>query len=386
MATTAERTAVVATPKAPLAEVSGPGTRIALSMPAAQLRQLIEERKEMDALIDQYLVDGKDYGKVPGIAKPTLFKPGAEKVCNAYNVYPTFELLEQQIEHDREVVWGKRYKAKEGKPERTDSGVSVGLYRYVVRCKLIHRPSGMVVGEGVGAASSMESKYVRAPREAENTILKMAKKRAQIDAALTAFNLSERFTQDVEDTRAAAADEEREEHEQPQELTLERALEWVFPWKKPAKYAGKQFRELSDRMLVAVRDWCVTELKANPDDAYIAAMHKATELVLASRAAASASQGTAATAEKPAAGSGEAKPNGEPKPGEPDPTSKYALTKRLNELLAHPAIDRTAADTVRRELVNGLTEEQLQNRIKAAEQLIAAHHPGDDDDFDPTSD
>src|SRR5690606_10620038 len=58
---------------------------------------------------------------------------------------------------------------------------------------------GVVIGEGVGSCSTMESKYIDRPRDCENTALKMAKKRAYVDATLTTFGLSDQFTQDVED-------------------------------------------------------------------------------------------------------------------------------------------------------------------------------------------
>lgn len=55
------------------------------------------------------------------------------------------------------------------------------------------------MGTGIGSCSSMESKYLRTPRDFDNTILKMAKKRALVDATLSTLGMSDRFTQDVED-------------------------------------------------------------------------------------------------------------------------------------------------------------------------------------------
>ncbi|HLL52631.1 MAG TPA: hypothetical protein VK447_03735, partial [Myxococcaceae bacterium] len=89
-----------------------------------------------------------------------------------------------------------------------ERGVSYGLYRYVVRCVLIHIESGSTVGSGVGSASTMEGKYVDRPRESENTVLKMAKKRAFVDCTLSTFGLSDAFTQDLEDHASEADVEE----------------------------------------------------------------------------------------------------------------------------------------------------------------------------------
>jgi hypothetical protein len=106
-----------------------------------------------------------------------------------------------------------------------------------VRCVGVHIATGATVGYGVGECSSGEEKYkwrravtsdefeatdasrrrikygydnlrreayqvpqVRVePADVANTILKMAKKRAQIDLVLTAFAASDIFAQDLED-------------------------------------------------------------------------------------------------------------------------------------------------------------------------------------------
>src|SRR6267142_694369 len=63
-----------------------------------------------------------------------------------------------------------------------------------------------VVGTIVGSASTMEAKYIDRPRDCENTVLKMAQKRAHVGAALGAFGMSDQFTQDMEDADGAGAD------------------------------------------------------------------------------------------------------------------------------------------------------------------------------------
>jgi len=73
-----------------------------------------------------------------------------------------------------------------------------GFFQYQVRCTL--EKGGIVITQGLGCCNSREKKYVRQdPYTIDNTILKMAKKRSQVDASLTVASLSEIFTQDVED-------------------------------------------------------------------------------------------------------------------------------------------------------------------------------------------
>ncbi len=153
--------------------------------------------------------DGHHYGQIPGAGnKPVLFKAGAEKLLF------TFRLSAD--------------------PEIEDLSTGDGI-RYRVRCKVYDR-TGAYLGAGVGECSSDEEKYrwraavckeeydetpedrrrmkyakrrdggtyriaqVRTtPADLANTILKMAKKRAQIDAALTVTAASDIFAQDLED-------------------------------------------------------------------------------------------------------------------------------------------------------------------------------------------
>ena len=70
---------------------------------------------------------------------------------------------------------------------------------------------GTYIRRGQGG-STYQSKQVRTvPDDLGNTVLKMAKKRAQIDMTLTALGVSDLFNQDIEDLppelRQGAADE-----------------------------------------------------------------------------------------------------------------------------------------------------------------------------------
>lgn len=156
----------------------------------APLSKLLDAQERANELTVKLLKQGTDFAVIPGTQKPTLLKPGAEKILWAYNCFPEYQILAQEVDHDREVTYYDR------------SGrqlTSYGLYRFVVLCRIIHRPSGKCVGTGIGSASTLESRYISRPRDLENTVLKMAQKRALVAATLNAFALSDRFTQDVED-------------------------------------------------------------------------------------------------------------------------------------------------------------------------------------------
>jgi len=117
------------------------------------------------------------YGKIPGCGdKPTLLKPGAEVLALAFQFASNYEI------------------------STTEMGE--GHREYFITCNLTHRPSGGHVGQGIGSCSTKESKFMRRgqdPANMYNTCLKMAKKRAFVDAILTNTAASDSFTQDIED-------------------------------------------------------------------------------------------------------------------------------------------------------------------------------------------
>jgi len=181
--------------------------------------------------IEEVMKEGEHFGVIPGTqGKPSLLKAGAEKLGFMFRLAPDFEISEKEF------------------PK--------GHIEYRVTCKITNIESGKFLGEGVGSASTMESKYKyrKASRvcpscgketiikgkeefgggwlcftrkggcgekfrdgdlaiegqesgrienadiaDCYNTVLKMAKKRAHVDAMLTVTAASDIFTQDIED-------------------------------------------------------------------------------------------------------------------------------------------------------------------------------------------
>jgi hypothetical protein len=171
------------------------------------------------------------YGTIPGCGpKPTLLKPGAEILFNLFQYAPMCSV--------------------------SITNLPGGHREYTVTCTVTHIPTGSVVGQGMGSCSTMESKYryrnakrvcpecgqesiIKGKAEfgggwlcfaknggcgakfkagderiegqvcgkvdnediadCYNTCLKMAEKRAKVDAALSCTSASDIFTQDIED-------------------------------------------------------------------------------------------------------------------------------------------------------------------------------------------
>lgn len=183
-----------------------------LPMTAAEMKGQIGRIQEVMKAV---MKEGTHYGKIPGTSKPTLYKAGSEVLLTTFHigVDPIVEDLST-----RDVI------------------------RYRVRAVGKHQITDIVMGAGIGECSSDEEKYkwraaiceaefedtdpdrrriaykkvwndqtrrkdliakvrqVRVdPADVANTVLKIAKKRAQTDMTLTALAASDIFTQDAED-------------------------------------------------------------------------------------------------------------------------------------------------------------------------------------------
>jgi hypothetical protein len=225
--------------------IARPTTPRALVM-AEALKEDTEQRVILAEYVEHHMTEGVDYGAIPGtpqeveifvggkkkkMRKNNLLKPGAEKLLDLFRCRAEYEFLSRDVDR------------------------ATGLYAYEVRCKAINRETGTVLNEGLGSASSFESKHryrnservcpqcgkpnirkSKPPKEGwycwektggcganfpkddpdildqaigkmvnpdladvANTVLKMAKKRAQVDCAIALARVSDIFAQDVED-------------------------------------------------------------------------------------------------------------------------------------------------------------------------------------------
>ncbi|HCL4447543.1 TPA: hypothetical protein N2D04_002607 [Clostridium botulinum] len=176
------------------------------SVDIATIQGTMQKIATFQAVIQKNLKDGHDFGVVAGAgSKPTLLKPGGEKICMMFGLNPEYEFLERTEDYKD------------------------GFFAYNIKCTLYR--NGNPVSQGVGNCNSMEKKYryinvdtvpdgidpstvekvttrygtvkykIPNPHIADlvNTILKMAKKRAFIDAVLQVASLSDVFTQDLEE-------------------------------------------------------------------------------------------------------------------------------------------------------------------------------------------
>ena len=176
------------------------------ALTAAQHRAQVNLIQEV---MREVMEEGVHYGKVPGTGKPSLWKPGAEKLSMTFRI-----AVDPQIDADLS----------------TEDRI-----RYRIRAAATSQASGIFLGAALGECSSDEEKYkwraavcteeydetpvdrrrkkwkkgdqaayaiaqIRTePADIANTVLKMAVKRAVVAVILQVTAASDIFTQDIED-------------------------------------------------------------------------------------------------------------------------------------------------------------------------------------------
>ena len=149
---------------------------------AIGLNEAKEHLAMLQGFVNEILLPNVDYGIIPNCKKPYLYKSSAEKLCDIFGFSKHFEVT--------------------GKLEDWDKKI----FHYEVKATLINKRSGFIEAEGLGCCNNKESKYSNKDGYSIiNTILKMAKKRAFVDAVLSATRSSGIFTQDMKD-RATRSD------------------------------------------------------------------------------------------------------------------------------------------------------------------------------------
>jgi len=195
--------------------------------------QVLKRVRAIQQLMDAVMKKDTHFGVIPGTKKPTLYKAGSEQILSMFRIAvdPIVEDLSTEDE-----------------------------CRIRVLCRTTEISSGKFLGAGIGECSSSEQKYkwrrivskaewewfkanspdrtrikfftywqnnkrvegqeeqIRAEvPDVRNTILKMAKKRAQIDATLTVTGCSDMFQQDLEDLPEELQTQVSDEQDQRQE-------------------------------------------------------------------------------------------------------------------------------------------------------------------------
>lgn len=193
------------------------GGEIQALAPAEFARRLSDMKIKLELtrqFFKEVMVKDVDYGIIPGTDKPSLLKSGSESLLEFYNYAGVIKEREEKKDY------------------------ATGFYDVTLTVQIVDKATGRIVGEGVGSANVYETRYhyrwgykneiptgmdVSALKTRRftskkngqeytqyrienddlfslwNTVLKMAKKRALVDATLQVTRSSGIFTQDLED-------------------------------------------------------------------------------------------------------------------------------------------------------------------------------------------
>lgn len=128
--------------------VKSPSEEIQYLSPVMDLATAKARLAEFQKFVKEYLVEtsyvqGKevdgDYGIIPGTKKPTLFKPGSDKLCELYGLSDEYEIVAAQSREDWKAI--------------------PPLFDYTIRCILRLKRNGNLVSTGLGSCNSYESRY-----------------------------------------------------------------------------------------------------------------------------------------------------------------------------------------------------------------------------------
>lgn len=115
---------------AALAKVEQPGAIARAS--ELSVDDVVARVEKIQEVSRRVMVDGRHFGNIPGVKKPSLLKPGAEILCMTFQLAPKFKAKEKLKGDHLECV---------------------------TTCTLIHIPTGAELGSAEGSCSTRESKY-----------------------------------------------------------------------------------------------------------------------------------------------------------------------------------------------------------------------------------
>ena len=204
--------------------------------PVASMEQLFERYNMFGEFVKKQLKSGTDYLVLPGSTKPSLAKPGAEKMGTFFGITPNFQTIDKVedwlgTDHGGEPFFYYKYNCNLNRGARIVATCEGSCnsrevkYRYrqgerkcptcgkaaIIKGKAEYGGGWLCFGKKGGCGAkfgdtdpaivNQQVGRVINPDVADlvNTLQKMAQKRAFVGATLLATNASEYFTQDIED-------------------------------------------------------------------------------------------------------------------------------------------------------------------------------------------
>lgn len=285
-----------------------------MSLPEMSVESAVERFKQLGQFIKTLMrpgIDG-DYGVIPGTPKPTLLKPGAEKLCTFFGLTKEEQIVDKEMDwtgkdHGGEPFfyfhylirlsrngqlvaeadgsansWETKHRYRQGEykcPEcgketlrrsKEDKGGGWYCWAKIGGCgKQFAKGTASIEKQDVGKKKNPD------PADVVNTIQKMAYKRAFVAATLVAVNASEYFTQDIEDLpdytpsenvpqtpetpqeakKTTKKEKSSPSQEERKEMALKAAKEFEFYKEDLEAWLEKKYEDWGDEELTQIRNW-----------------------------------------------------------------------------------------------------------------------------------
>lgn len=238
--------------------------RLGLIENALSIQQVLDQRKLVMQVMRDAMQDGLHFGKIPGCGdKPTLLQPGAQMLCSVFCLTDSLEMFAtdlagghreyrvtctiiapngqkwQGVGLATSMETKHRYRNSAAQVEDTGDALPKSYWDWkeadpkTCNAKLAAAYDGARVGPKKFPEGWRVVRYIGGddgkienpnPADCFNTVLKMAKKRAYVDATITATACNDLFTQDLEDIREnlTAIEAQSEVTREPQQERRER--------------------------------------------------------------------------------------------------------------------------------------------------------------------
>jgi len=118
----------------PLKKAPEPNVRLELAA-----EDLVARTKKILEIKEKVMRENVHYGTIPGCRKPSLWKPGAEILCQGFRLAPEFVTTSSQ-DYNHAIKWEKWDYDKREQVE----GLTKGYFEYDTQCTLVHIPTGEV--------------------------------------------------------------------------------------------------------------------------------------------------------------------------------------------------------------------------------------------------
>ena len=187
-------------------------TGLALRFSDTAIAEMLEQNKQFGKFVNSQLRDGIDFGTLPNVKTPSLWKAGAEKLASLFQLGSRIYKSEKTLD------------------------LKENFAMFAVTVEIFHLPTGNIIAQCEGIANSHEKKYKsrkiyewvnnRKIEKGEemtpvgdvlNTLNKMAQKRAYVGAVIIATKASDFFTHDLAEDDEQFAEENPNYHAKQQE-------------------------------------------------------------------------------------------------------------------------------------------------------------------------